>query len=769
MKNLYNKIIKSKKEYDLKINNIKKTALKYSLTYQEYKRIQKKLKRKPNDLELYLFQAMWSEHCSYKHSKKYLAKLPKNKALYSNENSGGIEIDNKIIFFKVESHNHPSAVEPFQGAATGVGGIIRDILTLNARPVALFNSLKFNHIKDSKTKYLFENVVKGISFYGNSIGVPTIGGELSFNSCYNNSPIVNVLALGIADKNKVKLASKAKEGLHIVLIGSPTGRDGLNGAAFASCELDINNLEKQKPQVQIADPFLKKLLIESMLEILDSDEIIASQDCGAAGILSSTSEIAYLSNCGVELYLDKVHTSYNNILPFEIMLSESQERMVVISTDLGLKHIDTILSKYNLPYSIIGKTVKEKVYRLFFNNKLIADVTPKLLNEPIFYSLKSNRPAYIKQIQSKTLKPEIKIQKQENYFINLLKHHCKEIISDPTFASKKWIYEQYDYMVRTSTIIPPGLADTSSIIIDSLDNNSKIIALNMNSNEKKSYIDPYLGAKNIIYESYQNLISSGFNPVAITDCLNFANPEKNDIAYQFKQTINGIKDSVKELNLSIVSGNVSFYNENINNQIYPTVTIGNLGVINSYKDLISNRLKAGNFLYLIGKEIDDKSKIGGSLFQDILYNFIGGKLDLPDKNLTFKLKNIIFHLRNKNLLTFVKTIGKGGILGSILKACFLSNLGFKGDLIKYNPNDIKTLDQLLKVENLLFGEINNRYIIGVNNKKDIERILKYFNIPYRYLGTFCENRFIFNNVELDLTKLNYLYYNTISLKMEKNQ
>lgn len=708
------------------------------LTDLEYKQIVNQIGREPNETETYLFSAMWSEHCGYSHSRKYLSRFPKTGSLHAEENAGGVQIGNHVVFFKAESHNHPSAVEPFQGAATGIGGIIRDILALGARPVALLNSLKFGKINSGKksnhTKHLFDGVVKGISAYGNSIGVPTVAGEVGFDTCYESSPLVNVMAVGLMDVNDIKL-SAAPPNAYVLLVGSHTGRDGIHGASFASKELSENSNE-DRPSVQVGDPFIKKLLIESTLEILKLDEVLACQDCGAAGLLSSTSEMAYKGECGMELYLDKVHLREKGMQPWEIMLSESQERMIFVTTESGVQKVLDIAKKYEIPARKIGKTILEKEYRLYWGEDEIANVSPAVLNNGVMYDLCEEEPKYIREYKNQTCKYNITV-----------KDAVERLVLDPNFASKNWVYSQYDHMVGNRTSITPSKAGSAGIW---LKEENKIIGLTIDSNGRQVFLNPYQGSKNTVYESYRNLVSSGFKPLGITDCLNYGNPEKSEVGYQFVKSIDGIADACKELSIPVVSGNVSFYNECEEVRVYPTPTIGMVG-ISGLNDIIKVDFADNEAIYLIGKKIDDDSKIGASLYHMNCFGFLGGEIDTIDAELERILEKAIFDLRDKKLLKSSIDVSEGGILGALFEGLFASNSGFEGSLIK-------TKDPLIS----LFGEVTGRYLISTDKEQEVLKYCIEHHVPLFKLGMTNKTDIIsFDGYEFILSKLKEKYLTVI--------
>lgn len=704
------------------------------LTDSEYAEIIRQLGREPNLTETYLFSAMWSEHCGYSHSRKYLSRFPKDGSMHAEENAGGVRIGDQVVFFKAESHNHPSAVEPFQGAATGIGGIIRDVLALGARPVALLNSLKFGKInegdKSNHTKHLFDGVVKGISAYGNSIGVPTVAGEVGFDTCYTTSPLVNVMAVGFMDVNDIKI-SAAPVNQHVVIVGSHTGRDGIHGASFASKELSENSKE-DRPSVQVGDPFIKKILIEATLEILKLKETLACQDCGAAGLLSSTSEMAYKGECGMELYLDKVHLREKGMQPWEIMLSESQERMIFVATEAGVQKILDIAKKYEIPARLIGKTIAEKEYRLFWNGEEVANVSPAILNNGVLYDLCEDEPEYIEEYANKTCNSNISIEEA-----------VEKLVSDANFASKNWVYTQYDHTVGNRTSITPSKAGCAGIW---LKEEGKIVGLTIDSNGRQVFLNPYQGSRNTVYESYRNLVAAGFKPLGITDCLNYGNPEKAEVSYQLVKSIDGIADACREIGIPVVSGNVSLYNECEEIRVYPTPTIGMVGVA-EVGGTIQAKFDANQSIYLLGKQINDASDIGSSLYQMACFDFLGGKIDTVDAKLEKSLEKTIFELRDKKVLKGAIDVSEGGILGALLEGLFNGHSGFEGKLIT-------TQDPFIS----LFGEITGRYIISTNNDLELLNTCLNNNVPVLKLGkTTNSGEISFDGYKFNLAKLKNTY------------
>ena len=694
--------------------------------------IKKRLKRDLNELEKHIFEAMWSEHCGYLHSKLQLKKLNFKGALLPFENAGGIKIDDLGIFFKVESHNHPCAIEPYQGAATGIGGIIRDILALNARPVALLNSLKFC----ASQKHLIDGVTRGISDYGNSCGIANIGGEVIFDECYRDLPLVNVMAVGIAPVKNIKL-SGAKENLEIVLLGSATGMDGVGGAAFASKELSEEKNE-EKIHVQIGDPFEKKKLIEATLEILSLKGVIACQDCGAAGLLSSTSEMAYKGGCSLELDLDKLHLANKNMNAAQILLSETQERMVFALEKKTLKKVFDIAKKYELEISHIGKTFRGGDYIVKKEGKILSKTPLEVLCNPFYYNLE---PIVIKKPKNEICKEDLDIESA-----------VEKLIKSPEFASKEWFYEQWDYGVGGRTYLPPGLSGAGAL---KLPCNKGFIGFCMDTKPRFSEIEPYLGACSTFLESYRNLVSSGFEPLGFTNCLNFANPENNDTKYSFVRSIEGLRDISKAFDIPVVSGNVSFYNECAAHRVYPSVTLGMLGFCPDENNLTKARFYENNEIYIIGKKITKESNTGGSLYQSVFFDFISGMPDKYDIELEKRLKKTIFELISQKKITGAKDVSKGGVLGSLLCMAFDSNIGFSAKLLNEKTNNNS---QKLK---LLFGEIEGRYIIATDEGEYVEKYLQKNNIEYYRAGKCFGDKIEFDGYCFDLVKLRNIYKNSI--------
>ncbi len=697
---------------------------KHGIKSDEYKKIASLIGKEPNLLELGLFSAMWNEHCSYKSSKKYLKSLPtKNNKIIQGpgENAGIIDIeDNDAIVFKIESHNHPSYIEPYQGAATGVGGILRDVFTMGARPIATLNSIHFGSHDHPKTKNLLNGVVSGIGGYGNCIGIPTVGGEVNFNPTYNENILVNAMAVGLVKKNKI-FYSKAK-GLNqpIIYVGSKTGRDGIHGASMASTEFDESTDEK-KPTVQVGDPFTEKLLLEACLELMKDDSIISIQDMGAAGLTSSSIEMASKGNLGIEINLDKVPCREKKMTPYEIMLSESQERMLLILNSGKEKKAEKIFNKWGLDFSIIGKTTDTKNLVLNFNNEIVA-------NLPLD-SLSTKAPIYDRKWKKNNILKKTNLQKK--YKSLKIYDSLKKILSSPNNSNKSWVWEQYDHTVMGDTVQKPG-GDSAVVRIHG---KNKGVAMTIDSSAHYCLANPTVGGKQVVCEAWRNLISVGSNPIAITNCLNFGNPEKEKIMGQFVETIDGISQACKYLDFPVVSGNVSFYNETKNRSIAPTPTIGGVGLIKDLNLMMTQNLKEiGSYILVVGKT-------SGHLHQSEFYrevlNIDNGPP--PEINL-FNEKNngqLILKLISKKLVNSVHDISSGGILMALSEMCIAGKIGAE---IKISNNNVDPHEYF-------FAEDQSRYLIEINekNKDEVTKLMDKNGVYYEVLGKTKKNTLDLNN------------------------
>jgi len=638
-------------------------AIDHGLKKDEYEKICELLKRVPNITELGIFSAMWNEHCSYKSSRFHLKNLPtkgKNVIQGPGENAGIIDIgDDDAIVFKIESHNHPSFIEPYQGAATGVGGIMRDVFTMGARPIANLNSIHFGSPQHKKTKNLLRGVVHGIGGYGNCMGVPTVAGQTSFDESYNGNILVNAMTLGLVKKDKIFYSKAVGLEKPLIYVGSKTGRDGIHGASMASASFD-DKIEEKKPTVQVGDPFTEKLLLEACLELMAGDSIIAIQDMGAAGLTSSSIEMASKGNLGIEINLNKVPCREANMTPYEIMLSESQERMLIVLEKGKEEMAQKIFDKWNLDFAVIGKTTKSKKIELYFNDEKVADIPVNTLVE--------NSPMYDRKWKKAKLPKKIKIEKEQFKTLKV-KNVLNKILSNPNVCSKEWIWQQYDHTVMGDTIQKPG-GDAGVVRVHGT---NKAIAASVDSSAVYCWAHPLSGGKQIVCESWRNLISVGAKPIAITNCLNFGSPENEDNMGEFVECVQGLGEASAYLNFPVVSGNVSFYNQTKDIGIKPTPAIGGVGLIKDYENMVTMDLKeVDNILLVIGKT---EGHLDQSLFARDILNEKNGPP--PEINL-FNEKNngeTILKLINKKFIKAAHDVSLGGIITALSKMCINGKKG----------------------------------------------------------------------------------------------
>ena len=718
-------------------------AIDHGLKSDEYKKICQLLKRTPNITELGIFSAMWNEHCSYKSSRLHLKKLPtKGKKVIQGpgENAGVIDIeDGDAIVFKIESHNHPSFIEPYQGAATGVGGIMRDVFTMGARPIANLNSIHFGSPQHKKTKNLLRGVVHGIGGYGNCMGVPTIAGQTSFDSSYNGNILVNAMTLGLVKKNKIFYSKAAGLNKPVIYVGSKTGRDGIHGASMASASFD-EKIEEKKPTVQVGDPFTEKLLLEACLELMAGDSIIAIQDMGAAGLTSSSIEMASKGNLGIEIDLNKVPCRETKMTPYEIMLSESQERMLIVLENGKEEIAKKIFDKWNLDFAVIGKTTNSKNIELFFNQEQVAKIPVNILVE--------NSPMYDRKWKKSKLPKKNKIK---NEVLNKfkIKDVLKKILSNQNICSKEWIWQQYDHTVMGDTIQKPG-GDSGVVRVHGT---NKAIAASVDSSAVYCWAHPLTGGKQVVAESWRNLISVGATPIAITNCLNFGSPEKEENMGEFVECVQGIGEASKYLNFPVVSGNVSFYNQTKEVGIKPTPSIGGVGLIKDYTKMISMDLKeVDNLVLIIGKT---EGHIDQSLFARTILDEKNGPP--PEVNL-FNEKNngeTILNLIDKGYVKSAHDISLGGLLVAISKMCIKGNKGIKISKSKNLINEIE----------YFFAEDQGRYLIEVNKEdlKEVTKILNKNSVHHEELGIITQNDMIINEkTKVTIDELKSYYTNWLS-------
>ena len=695
-------------------------AIDHGLKKDEYAKICELLKRTPNITELGIFSAMWNEHCSYKSSRLHLKKLPtKGKQVIQGpgENAGVVDIgDNDAIVFKIESHNHPSFIEPYQGAATGVGGIMRDVFTMGARPIANLNSIHFGSPQHKKTKNLVRGVVHGIGGYGNCMGVPTIAGQTNFDSSYNGNILVNAMTLGLVKKDKIFYSKAAGLNKPVIYVGSKTGRDGIHGASMASASFD-EKIEEKKPTVQVGDPFTEKLLLEACLELMAGDSIIAIQDMGAAGLTSSSIEMASKGNLGIEINLNKVPCREAKMTPYEIMLSESQERMLIVLENGKEEQAKKIFDKWNLDFAVIGKTTKSKKIELHFDGEQVANIPVNTLVE--------NSPMYDRKWKKAKLPKKNKIKKDDIKNLKII-DVLKKILSNPNVCSKEWIWQQYDHTVMGDTIQKPG-GDSGVVRVHETE---KAVAASVDSSAVYCWAHPLTGGKQVVCESFRNLISVGAKPIAITNCLNFGSPENEDNMGEFVECVQGIGEAAEFLKFPVVSGNVSFYNQTKEEGIKPTPSIGGVGLIKNYKKMITMDFKEiDNIVLVIGKT---EGHIDQSLFAR---NILDEKNGPPPEVNLFNEKNngeTLLKLIDSGYIKSAHDISLGGIITAVSKMCIKGNKGIDLKKPKYLINEIE----------YFFAEDQGRYIVEITkkNQKKVTDLLNKNAVHFDELGTINEDQ-----------------------------
>jgi phosphoribosylformylglycinamidine synthase len=691
----------------------------HGLTEEEFERIKKILKRAPNFTELGIFSVMWSEHCSYKSSKPLLKKFPTQGSNIlvgaGEENAGVVEIeDNLAVVFKMESHNHPSAVEPYQGAATGVGGIIRDIFTMGARPIALMDSLRFGPLSDPRSRYLLRGVVGGIAFYGNCLGIPTVGGETFFDESYRGNPLVNVLCLGVVKKNEIVRARAKGVGNTIFYVGSSTGRDGLGGASFASRELTEESHE-DRPAVQIGDPFMEKLLLEATLELIKSGVVVGMQDMGAAGLTSSTVETASRGNSGVEIDISLVPRREKGMIPYEVMLSESQERMLVIVKKGKEEEAKRIFEKWDLYAVPIGKVSGDGIFRIKDKEKVVAEIPVKALTkEAPVYNREKKEPGYLKEVRKLDLSSLPQPKDLNQVLIQLL--------TSPNLASKAWVWEQYDHMVRTNTILLPG-SDSAVLRIKGT---KKALAISCDGNGRYCYLDPYQGGKIAVAEAARNVTCVGATPVAITNCLNFGTPTDPEIFWQFTQCVEGMAEACRFLETPVTGGNVSFYNENPEGAIDPTPVVGMLGLIEDTRYLCTPWFKEEkDLVVLIG---EPEEELGGSEYLYYIHHLKRGKPPRIDLNREKAVQRTCLRAIRKGLIKSAHDLSDGGLAIALFESCILNRGNCKGVVIN--------LEEGKREDLLLFGETQSCILVSCSshNFPHLERIAREEKVSLKLLG-----------------------------------
>ncbi len=732
------------------LENIDEVLAAHKLSHADYVHMKEILKREPNFVEVGIFSAMWSEHCSYKSSKKYLNGFP-TKAPWviqgPGENAGVIDIGNGMAaVFKMESHNHPSYIEPFQGAATGVGGILRDIFTMGARPVANLNALRFGDVDGNSDtnkyqRHLVRGVVDGIGSYGNCMGVPTIGGEMTFESCYNGNILVNAFSLGLAKSDEIFYGKAEGTGNPVIYVGSKTGRDGLGGAVMSSDSFTEES-KKLRPTVQVGDPFTEKLLLEACMELFQTDYVVGIQDMGAAGLTSSSFEMAGRSGSGMIMHLDKVPAREEGMTPYDFMLSESQERMLICAKKGTEDKIIEIFKKWDLDAETIGEVTDTGNMELFWHGEKVADIPVDPVSEeaPIL-DRPTKEPEYLKDVKDANLEA-LKAKSNQEIF--------DTIVGSLEVVDKAWVYNQYDSTVQTNTEKHPGSLDASVIRVKE---NGKALAMSSDCNTRYCYIDPFKGAAMAVMESGRNVAMSGARPLAITDCLNYGNPENPEVMWQFAQGCEGIKEACKELSTPVVSGNVSLYNETNGVSIFPTPAIAMVGVNDDANNVLTSKFKNdGDAIVLLGKT---KGEFGASLALKEVVGEVKGEISPLDYEEELKLWDIVIKANEKGLLNSAKDVNLGGLAMAVAKASAISNIGanVKSDL---GLN--------------IFDESPSRAIVTVS-KDNLDALLSLageIGIEAKEVGVVGGDEVVVDDVKISLDNLKGIYFNKFQEVIEQD-
>ena len=697
----------------------------HGITADEYEKIAKALGREPSYTELGVFSVMWSEHCSYKSSRYYLKNLPTEGPHVlqgPGENAGVVDIGGGLaVAFKIESHNHPSFIEPYQGAATGVGGILRDIFTMGARPIASLNSLRFGSIDHPRTRYLVSGVVAGIGGYGNCIGVPTVGGECYFDECYNANILVNAFTLGIVKKKQIFTGIAKGLGNPVIYVGSKTGRDGIHGATMAS-ESFSEQKEQRRPTVQVGDPFTEKLLLEACLELMEKDFIVGIQDMGAAGLTSSSAEMAGRGGCGVELNLSAVPLRESGMTPYEILLSESQERMLLVAKQGSEAEILRIFEKWDLDAVVVGRVTDDQQFRAFWRGEEVANIPIRALTkEAPVYQRPATRPPQQDQLQQLDLSS---IKEPKDLLATL-----KQLLGSPNLASKEWIYRQYDQFVRTNTVVGPG-ADAAVIRIKGT---TKGLALTVDGNSRYCYLDPYVGGVVAVAEAARNLACVGARPIGLTDCLNFGSPENPEVMWQFAQVIQGMRDACTALQVPVVSGNVSFYNETDGTPIYPTPVIGMVGLIEQVQRVVTPWFKSsGDAVVMLGRT---REELGGSEYLKWVHGLTRGTPPWIDLRVEQAVQLCCLEAIDHELLSSAHDVSDGGLAVALAECCI-------GNPEKPVGVRIETRE-MIRGDAALFSESQSRIVVSLKEEKmdRLKELAARYNVPMHVIGTVGGTRF----------------------------
>lgn len=701
-----------------------------SLEDQELSELKSKIGREPTPTELQIVAAEWSEHCSYKSSKRHLKMLPMTGPLVINEkgyDSGVLDVgDGYVVTAHIESHNHPSAVEPYGGAATGVGGVIRDILSAGTRPIAIFDGLRFGNVeKDLQARWLFKNAVTGIADYGNCLGIPTIGGEVEFDECYENYALVDVAALGFGKKEHL-IKNHAKKGDIVVLMGGSTGRDGIGGSQFASDSLE----SEDRSAVQIPDPFIEKLIIEAVLQARNDGLIHAMKDLGGGGLSCAISETADALEIGIEMDVDKVHTRESDMHPSEIMVSESQERMLIVTSKTKLKKLQTICAKFRIGCSVIGQVKSDNQVHVKKGKKTFANLSADVVANATLLDLPSKKPVYLK-----TIATEKKFKQVSDYSKILMK-----LLSSPNIASKIWVYGQYDHEVGIRTVVKPG-KDASVLRLD----NGKFLSAKIDGNPKHCYINPREGAIGCFEEACRNVVCTGAKPIGMLDHLQFGNPKDPEIFWTFLESLKGLTDFANFFEIPCVGGKVSLYNETPKGPIKPTPVIGVIGLIDK-KPSVSQKISEGDCLIIIG---NTKDELGGSEFFEYVHKFVGGKCPVVNFDDSKKNMNSVLDLIKNDLIKSAHDCSKGGLAVAVSEICMTNQIGCTVSLDKV-PGDKLTVDRIL------FSESHSRYLLSFDKKNlsKIKDLLKKNKASFKEIGKFGGENIQFTNKIQSVVKLN---------------
>ncbi|MEK4359980.1 phosphoribosylformylglycinamidine synthase subunit PurL [Paenibacillus sp. FSL M7-1455] len=688
----------------------------FGVSDSEYELICSFMGRLPNYTEIGVFSVMWSEHCAYKNSKPLLRRFPTSGPrvlMGPGEGAGIVDIgDNQAVVFKIESHNHPSAVEPYQGAATGVGGIIRDIFSMGARPVALLNSLRFGKLESERVKYLFEHVVSGIAGYGNCIGIPTVAGEVMFDNSYDGNPLVNAMCVGLIDHDKIQRGVAKGVGNPVFYVGPPTGRDGIHGATFASVELSEES-EAKKTAVQVGDPFMEKLVMEACLELIDTGIVLGIQDMGAAGLTCSSAEMASKAGNGLELYLDQVPQREEGMTPYEMMLSESQERMLFVVEPKDEAQAMEIFERWGVICAKVGKVTDDGRLKLFHHGELVGDMPVQaLVDECPVYEKPSSVPAYYVENENvDTLRYEE---------VKDLGGALKKVLASPTVASKAWVYNQYDYMVRTSTAVRPG----SDAAVITIDGTRKGLAMTTDCNGRYVYLDPEVGGKIAVSEAARNIVCSGAEPLAITDNLNFGSPEKPDIFWQMERAVDGMAEACRVLDTPVIGGNVSLYNENASGAIYPTPVVGMVGLLHDTDHITTQGFKQeGDVIFLLG---ETKAELGGSEFQYAVHGLTEGRPPALDLDTEKTLLAGVLGAIQSGLVQSAHDLSEGGLAVALAESCISGSIGAQVSLSTQLRSDVA-----------LFSESQSRILLSASREQadKLEAYLSERGVPVTRIGS----------------------------------